>query len=322
MRRTNAAKSYTMLKIKSQVPLAPLTTFEIGGEARYMAEVKNEAEIRDAIEWAKEHGVPFRILAGGSNVLAPDDGFDGLVIRIVSAMGAMVPIAPMEGVFMVDAGCGLLALIREAATAGWGGWEKMAGIPGTIGGAARGNAGAFGTEIKDVAERVDAFSIETGEARSFTAGECAFAYRQSFFKQHPEWIITKVVVQLKPVVPGESIQLIEDTIVEREKRHLQNVRAAGSFFMNPVAPTEVVAAFEAERRVQSREGRVPAGWLIEKAGMKGFAVGGASASMQHPNYIVSDGTATEADVRAVATAVIAGVKEKFGIELREEAVVW
>lgn len=282
-----------------------------------MAEVKNEAEMREAIAWAREQSAEFRILAGGSNVLAPDGGFDGLVIHVVPGEYSFA-----DGVLTADAGCNLLALIRETAAQGWGGWEKMAGIPGTIGGAARGNAGAFGTEIKDVAERVDAFNIETGEARSFTNEECTFAYRQSFFKQHPEWVITKVVVALKAVDPIESTQLIEATIAEREKRHLQNVRAAGSYFMNPVAPPELVLQFETEKQVKSRENRVPAGWLIEKAGMKGFTVGGAQSSMQHPNYIISDGTATAEDVTAVAAAVRAAVREQFGIELSEEAVVW
>lgn len=307
-----------MINIHSQVPLAPLTTFKIGGEAKYFVEVKTEAELREAIFWAREQGVQFALLAGGSNVLVNDTGFDGLLMHIVPGEWQLDD----AGVLTADAGCNLLALIRAVGERGWGGWEKMAGIPGTIGGAARGNAGAFGTEIKDVAQRVDAFNVETGEARSFAPTACDFAYRQSFFKQHPEWVIMKVVVALKPVEPSESMQLIESTIAEREKRHLQNVLAAGSFFMNPVAPKEVVAAFEADKGVQSREGRVPAGWLIEQSGMKGFAVGGASASTQHPNYIISDGTATAEEVKAVAAAVVKAVEENFGITLHEEAVTW
>lgn len=321
-----------MLNLKSQVPLAPLTTFQIGGEARFLREVCTEPEMREAIQWAKEHGVEFRILAGGSNVLVPDIGFDGLVIHIVEGSHELSP----EGVLTADAGCNLLGLIREASGKGWGGWERMAGIPGTIGGAARGNAGAFGTEIKDVAVRVDAFNVEAGKyytttkmvetscppVRVFRNEECEFAYRQSFFKKHPEWVITKVVVQLLPVGLAESSRLIEETIAEREKRHLQNVRAAGSYFMNPVAPPEIVSQFEAEKQVQAREGRVPAGWLIEKAGMKGFAVGGAQSSMQHPNYLVNNGSATASDVQAVAVAVKEAVRQMFGIELAEEAVTW
>lgn len=307
-----------MIQIHNHVPLGPLTTFKIGGEAKYFVEVKTERDLQGAVEWARERDLPFVLLAGGSNVLIADTGYDGLVIHIVEGEWRL----DNEGHLAADAGCNLLNLIREASAKGWGGWEKMAGIPGTIGGAARGNAGAFGTELKDVCIGVRAVHAQTGEARLFTREECAFAYRQSFFKEHPEWIVTRVAVRLQPRIAIHSQKLIEDTIAERQKRHLQNVLAAGSYFMNPVASAEVVAQFEKDKGVQSREGRVPAGWLIEQAGMKGYAAGGASASIQHPNYIVSDGTATAADVKAVAAAVIAKVQEQFGITLREEAATW
>jgi UDP-N-acetylmuramate dehydrogenase len=306
-----------MIDVQSQIPLAPLTTFKIGGIAKHFVEVKTANEIYEAIQWAKDNRVRFAILAGGSNVLIADTGYDGLLIHIVQGDW----IIDDAGVLSADAGCNLLSIIREAGAKGWGGWEKMAGIPGSIGGAARGNAGAFGTEIKDVARHIEAFNVATGDSRVFEPAECAFAYRQSFFKQHPEWIITQVSVSLRAIDPAASARTIDETIAEREKRHLQNVLAAGSFFMNPIAPPEVVAQFEQEKSVQSREGRVPAGWLIEKAGMKGFAIGGASASMQHPNYVVSDGHATAADVRAVAAAIIKAVENQFGITLREEAAL-
>ncbi len=120
---------------------------------------------------------------------------------------------------------------------------------------------------------------------------------------------------------AESAKRAEETIAEREKRHLQNVRAAGSYFMNPKAPPEIVTMFEQEKQTKSREGRVPAGWLIEKAGMKGATVGGAIASLQHPNYIVNQGNATAENVRALADEVKEAVKSQFGVELAEEASI-
>ena len=113
----------------------------------------------------------------------------------------------------------------------------------------------------------------------------------------------------------------DDTILEREKRHLQNVRAAGSFFMNPVAPKEIQELFEKEKNTKSREGRVPAGWLIEKAGMKGAVLGGAEASLQHPNYLVNRDKATAKEVLALAEKIKIAVREKFGIDLKEEAAI-
>lgn len=304
------------MKFRENIPLAPLTTFEIGGPAKYLVDVRSENDIREAIVWATDKGLSFVILGGGSNVLVPDNGLDALVIRFV---GNLYSIGGGE----VDAwaGTNLLTAMQALGAQGWGGWEKLAGIPGTIGGAARGNAGAFGPEMKDFVTRVRALNGKSGEVRDFTNPECDFSYRHSFFKDHPEWIITRVFIRLEKVDPVESARLVAETITEREKRHLQNVRAAGSYFMNPKAPPEIVGMFEKEKQTKSREGRVPAGWLIEKAGMKGATVGGAIASLQHPNYIVNQGGATSHDVCNLAQTIKLEVFNQFNVELYEEAAV-
>lgn len=304
------------IRVQEHVPLAPLTTFKIGGPARFLVEARSEDYIREAFLEAKRLGAPFVVLAGGSNVLVPDEGLEALVVRIT---GGDFSFSGNE--LSADSGCNLLSLIREASERSLGGWEKLSGIPGSVGGAVRGNAGAFGTEIKDVTRKVRAFDVETGDMREFENVACSFSYRQSFFKQHPEWLITRVFLYLQPTTREESERLSEETIRERERRHLQNVQAAGSYFMNPVAPEEIQRMFEKEKGIASREGRVPAGWLIEKAGLKGASVGGARASEQHPNYIVNTGAATARDVRALAERIKNEVKEKFGVELKEEAVV-
>lgn len=304
------------MEIRENVLLAPLTTFEIGGAARYFVEVTNEEQIREAVDWANANGKQFVVLAGGSNVLVHDAGVDGLVIHIVEGAHALD-----LDTLTADPGCNLLNLIRETGKSGFGGWEKMAGIPGSIGGAARGNAGAFGTEIKDVATKVRALNTETGVVRDFAVHDCDFSYRHSYFKDHSQWIVTRVTLKLQRVAPEISAQIVEQTIAERERRHLQNVKAAGSFFMNPIAPPEIVAMFELEKDTVSREGRVPAGWLIEKSGQKGKQVGGAIASLQHPNYIVNTGNATAYDVMTLANRIKQEVQEKFGILMREEAAL-
>ncbi len=305
-----------MQNLREHVPLAPLTTFEIGGEARYFVDVHNNGDVLDALRWADVNHVKVVLIAGGSNVLVPDVGIDGLVVRMQGNTHTF------DGFRLTaNAGCNLLLLINEASPKGIGGWEKLAGIPGSIGGAVRGNAGAFGPEIKDFVHEVQAISRDTRVERIFGTEECTFSYRNSFFKQNPEWIITQVTLDLQEADPELSALLARDTIAEREKRHLQNVRAAGSFFMNPVAAKDIVDLFEAEKGVTSRENRVPAGWLIEKAGMKGAAVGGAIASLQHPNYIVNQGSATAQDVRNLATSIKQEVRNRFGIDLQEEAAL-
>lgn len=303
------------LDIKEHVALAPYTTFQIAGEASHMVDVRTEDELKEALQWAKERDLRHVLLSGGSNVLVPEQ-LDALVIHLLGDE------CDVRG-NIIDSwtGTNLYLLIRTMGAKGLGGWEKLAGIPGTIGGAVRGNAGAFGPEIKDFVTSVQAINATTGGTREFTNAECTFAYRNSFFKQNPEWIVLRIKLELQRVDAKASMQLANETIVERDKRHLQNVKAAGSFFMNPVAPQAIIDMFESEKGVKSRENRVPAGWLIEKAGMKGATVGGAIASLQHPNYIVNTGTATAHDVRNLAQMIKTEVFNKFGVELHEEAAL-
>lgn len=301
------------MEIREHVQLSPLTTFEIGGTARYFCEVSDESGVREALGWAREKGVPFFIIAGGSNILVPDGALEGLVIRVGGEKFQFTDTG-----LEAQAGCNLLSLIRASAEQGMGGWEKLAGIPGTIGGAVRGNAGAFGPEIKDFVTWVRAINTKTEDVHEFSNAECEFDYRMSFFKKNPEWIVLDVHLKL-----GESNpELIDETIAEREKRHIQNVKAAGSYFMNPVASQRIVNMFEEEKGVQSRGGRVPAGWLIEKAGMKGVSLGGAQVSPQQANYIINTGNATAEDVRELAQKVKDEVKRQFDVTLTEEAVVF
>jgi UDP-N-acetylmuramate dehydrogenase len=303
----------TQLQIHEHVPLAPLTTFQIGGAARYFVEVHTEEELRQALTWAQENKQKFFVLSGGSNVLFADAGFDGLVIKM-----AITELVQDDLRITAGAGCILLDVITFAASHDLSGWSAMAGIPGTIGGAARGNAGAFGTEMTDVLVELRALHVQTGELRTFHHDECEFTYRNSFFKQHPEWIITSVTVKLHADERSEIEVAIATTIAEREKRHLQNVRAAGSFFMNPEAPTSVCAEFTQDKGVECRAGRVPAGWLIDNAGMKGECVGDACCSDQHPNYLVNNGTARAEDVMILASRVKTRVRDTYGVQLHEE----
>lgn len=305
-----------MQEIRENVMLAPLTTFKIGGPARYFLDVRSEGDVQEALAWARERGVRVIVISGGSNVLIPDGGLDALVIHPVGNLYGFE-----NGILDAWGATNLLFAIQALGTQGYGGWEKLAGIPGTIGGAVRGNAGAFGSEIKDFITEVRAISLQSGEISVYDNAACDFSYRHSYFKDHPELLITRAKLRLLEVAPDASKKSAEDTIAERERRHLQNVQAAGSFFMNPVAPRNIIELFEKEKGVKSREGRVPAGWLIEKAGLKGAKVGGAQASEQHPNYLVNTGNATAHDVRNLAQQIKLEVFSQFGVDLREEAAL-
>jgi UDP-N-acetylmuramate dehydrogenase len=305
-----------MAQIQHKIALAPHTTFGIGGAAEFFVDAKSEGDIREALLWAREQRVPIFVMGGGSNLLVPDEGVEALVMRVANQQWS---VAGEE--VTAEAGCILDSLIRATGLMKLGGLEKMAGIPGTLGGAIRGNAGAFGTEIKDAIITVRVLDINTLTIRDMPASECHFTYRNSMFKSHPELLILSAKLRLRQGDPRRIATDIDETIAERERRHIQNVRAAGSYFMNPVAKDDVRHLFEAEKGVSSREGRVPAGWLIEKAGGKGLRIGDAQSSEQHADYIVNQGHATAKDVRTLASSIKALVQEKFGIELKEEAVV-
>nr|MBP9669655.1 FAD-binding protein [Candidatus Paceibacterota bacterium] len=216
-------------------PLKEETTFGIGGPAERYVVAVTEDEVRDALAQAAMTRKKVTILAGGSNVLIADDGIEGVTLHMRGGTWKV------KGTTLhVQAGVSLTAVIREMAAQGIGGWEDLSGIPGTVGGAIRGNAGAFGTEIAKVLKEVRALDVETGHLRSFSAAQCRFTYRHSFFKTHPQWLLLDAVFTLNVVDSKSAVERIDKTLMERERRHLQNVRAAGSFFMNPTAESSVI----------------------------------------------------------------------------------
>lgn len=301
------------MNIVEHKSLKELTTFGIGGNARYYTACEDESEILDALQFCHDSQFPYTILSGGSNVLIADSGYTGCIIH-VQTKGSV----RMGKTLTIDAGVVLLDSIQRSHEYALGGWEKLAGIPGSIGGAIRGNVGAFGGEIKEFCTSVRALHSQTLDERVFTNEECEFSYRSSYFKENPEWVILSATFALQNLDTEAGIKSAQETIAERERRHLQNIPCAGSYFMNPVAPQWVQDEFRRERNAEPREGRVPAGWLIEKVGMKGFTVGGASSSSMHANYLINNGTATAEDVRAVARAIQDKVQNTYLTYLHEE----
>ena len=302
-------------QIKEYEPLNKYTTFKIGGPARYFFEVRDELQLKYTLEFARDKNMPVFIMAGGSNILFADEGYPGVVVKLqfrgVSIDGENVTVA---------SGVNLKELVFLLSRRKLSGMQNLCGIPGSVGGAVFGNAGAFGTEMKDVVKFATALNTETGERKTFSNKEMEFAYRESYFKKNPQWVVVTVLLKLEKVnfnVEKEA----QKTLAEREKRHLQDVQAAGSFFKNPQAPEHVIEMFEKDKGVKSRGGRVPAGWLIEKAGLKGFSVGDAQSSLQHPNYIINKGGATASDVLKVKAKIEEEVFKQFQVKLEPEVRV-
>lgn len=303
-----------MLSIRRDVPLAPFSTFQIGGPADFFAGVTTVPELIEALDYARENNLKTFVFSGGSNLLIADRGFRGLVIRI-----ANVAVRFTERDIYADAGANLFDLIQIANGRGLAGMERLAGIPGSLGGAIRGNAGAFGAELSDVILSVKVYDCERAALREFSKQDCQFRYRNSYFKSHPELVILSAKLRLTGGNPTELASIADQTIATREAKHPQNAKCAGSFFMNPaVSDAALREEFFKDTGKTPKDDKLPAGWLIDHVGLRGKRLGGAQVSALHPNYFVNTGTATAEDVIMLASLVKQRVRDTLGIQLHEE----
>lgn len=303
-----------MLTFQSEIPLASFTTFGIGGPAEYFVQVTTLPELIEALEYAEKNQLPVFVFSGGSNLLIADKGVRGLVIRLSSTSARV-----HEHKILADAGATLLSVVTLASEYGLAGMERLAGIPGSLGGAIRGNAGAFGMEIGRVVQRVKFYDREQEKIREFSRSECQFGYRTSYFKTHPAYVILSAELLLQPGVRHELQEINADTMATREAKHPQSAHCAGSFFMNPVVKDqELHAEFFKDTGMPSKDGKLPAGWLIDHVGLRGKKIGGAMVSKQHPNYIVNTESATAEQVIMLASLVKQRVRDELDVILKEE----
>lgn len=303
------------IKIQENIPLAPLTTFKIGGPALYYTEAHTASDVMEAIEYAKTESVPAFVFGGGSNVLFSDQGFPGLVIHMVSK-GVQI-----EGERVTAfAGTKLLDLILAVEEHGLAGLENLSGVPGFVGGAVRGNAGAFGSEVSTWLTEVTAVNLREGMVKTFKKEECTFSYRKSFFKENKDWVIIEAKFVFKEKKRSDELARIrKDVMAKREAKHPQDAQCAGSFFMNPVVTDQALLdEFAAETGMPSKDGKLPAGWLVTHVGLRGKKIGGAQMSNQHPNYLVNVDGATAEDVVMLSSLVKTKVRDELGIRLQEE----
>lgn len=304
-----------MITLQENIPLAPFTTFKIGGSARYFVAVASDEEVIEALRYAKDHHIRVFVLGGGSNILFSDAGFEGLVIKLEN--NTIV----IDGT-MITAGAGAMlpAVVDFAIKRSLAGMELMAGIPGTLGGAVRGNAGAFGVEIGSLVSSVTFLDTKRLDVQTVTREGCGFSYRQSFFKKNPQMIVLSASLVLASGDASELGRIAQETIAKREAKHPQNLACAGSFFMNPlVTDKDLLEEFKKDTGVASRDGKLPAGWLIDHVDLRGKRIGGAQVSDIHPNYILNTGNATAEDVLILSSIIKQRVRTQLNVELKEEA---
>jgi UDP-N-acetylmuramate dehydrogenase len=303
-----------MFTLRENVPLAPLTTFRVGGPARYYSEVSCALEMAEVLDYAEKHELPLCIIGGGSNTLFSDKGFPGIVTRVIDG-----GISVSHDRVAAGAGMMLHEVVRAAELAGLQGIEKLAGIPGSFGGALRGNAGAFGTEIGDHVMSVKALDRHTGMVHEYDLTKCQFSYRESVFKKNSHLVILSGELKLKVGDKAELERIARETVATREAKHPQSAKCAGSFFMNPtVTDKHLLAEFEKDTGKPTKDGKLPAGWLIDHVGLRGKKIGDAQVSQMHPNYIVNTGKATAEDIITLASLVKTRVRDELGVRLREE----
>jgi UDP-N-acetylmuramate dehydrogenase len=302
--------------MQRDIPLSRLTSYRIGGRARYFFDVKELVEIREAIVLASEGKLPLFVLGGGTNLLIADAGFPGVVVQ-----PNLRGIESQSETVRVGAGVLFSDLLAFASERGLAGLEWAGGLPGTVGGAVRGNAGCFGGEVKDVIKEVESIEAATGALRTRTNAECAFGYRTSIFrKQKGEEIVLSVTLNLRKGDPHAIQDAIQEKIDYRRARHPLEYPNIGSIFKNvdvALMPKERLPLVAHVVKTDPFP-VVPTAYLISEAGLKGVSFGGAMVSPKHPNFIVNIGEARAADVEALIALTKHEVKEKFGVELEEE----
>jgi len=303
-------------RVKRDVPLAPMTTFKVGGPADLLIETQTGDEIARAVKLAHAAGVKVTMLGGGSNVLIADAGIRGLVIRPrggeVARIGGDQPAvssAPPVALVRVDAAVTINGLVRWTINRGYAGLEAWAGTPGTVGGAIYGNAHWKKTDIGDLVESIRLLKPD-GAVLQVPADRMEFDYDYSRLKRTGE-IVIWVAFRVTPGADSTALRVVaRESLAFRKKTQPLESPSAGCIFMNPDPVRDKIPA-----------GIPPsAGALVDRAGLKGAVLGGARVSPTHANFIINDGSASAGEIHALVEKCRTAVQEQFGVTLRNEII--
>jgi len=298
------------MQILENEPMNKHTSFKVGGSAHYYVKAECINDLKKAFELAREKGLPYFILGNGTNLLVADKGFDGVVITLAGEFSEIEDLG--NGAFKVGAATPLGRFARSAMKLGFAGIHKLAGIPGTLGGAIYMNAGAYGQEIGTCCTTVTTMDAE-GNLRERPACECGFGYRQSAFQKLGETIVSATFQLPAATTEGKAVADLEAELAEcmakRKASQPLNKPNAGSTFKR------------LEHGAADTPTQIAPGYYIEQAGLKGYRIGGAEVSTLHANFIVNAGGATAKDILDLSKYVQSKVAEKFGIELHREIIL-
>ena len=310
------------MQILENEPMSKHTSFKVGGPARFFVKAESLADLKEAFALAREKGLPRFILGNGTNLLVSDNGFEGVVITLAGEFSDIADLG--AGLFKAGAATPLGRFARTTLKQGYAGIHKLAGIPGTLGGALYMNAGAYGQEIGTRCTQVVTLDAD-GNTHEYSNEDCAFGYRRSIFQKaraaHPagaaETILSATFQLESGSLAGESQEQtvarleaeLAECMAKRKATQPLNMPNAGSTFKR------------LERGSSEMPQQVAPGYYIEQAGLKGYRIGGAEVSTLHANFIVNAGGATAKDILDLSDYVKATVAEKFGIELQREIIL-
>ncbi|MFA6423988.1 MAG: UDP-N-acetylmuramate dehydrogenase [Candidatus Magasanikbacteria bacterium] len=306
---------YTELKnygdLKTNAPFSKLTTIAIGGPAQYLVRVSDTNKFVELLNYLNGEGVNYFILGGGSNLLMPDSGLEGVTIKVQTSKIELV-----DNTIIAEAGAQLGAVLNLAIKNNLAGLEWAVGIPGTIGGAVRGNAGAMGLDIAHTISKVEIW--RDGEVIEVQKSDCQFGYRESLFKFNKD-IVLRACFELKPGDKKEMMEKVQGYMKHRAGRY-PRFPSAGSFFKNIKLAKWAGDVKELPELFQQR-GTVPVGWVMEQLDIKGLEVGGAKISDEHGNFIVNFQDAKQTDVLKIVEIMKEKAYNKFKIELETEVEI-
>ncbi len=299
------------LRLLADEPLARHTRFGIGGTATLFCDAPDQDSFVAALKTLQQAALPHVVIGGGTNLIVADTGFAGVVLRF-SGAGIQVE----DTLLRAEAGTVLQDVVDRSIMRGLKGMQTMTGIPGFLGGALYGNAGAYGQSIQ---ERVVTVRATDGERTAvFSKAECHFQYRESWFKNHKDWVILEADLRFEEGDATELQKAADEIRRVRDKKYPPSMKCAGSIFKN-VFFAQLPQAVQAEAPVQLvRDGKVPSAWFLEQAGVMGMRRGDIQVASYHANLIYNDGAGTAADLVAVIQECKQRVVERFGFELEEE----
>ncbi len=299
------------IRLERDVPLSQHTRFGLGGPADFYLTTADPVGFAQALAIVRASGLDYVVIGGGTNLIVADEGFRGVCLRLTSNW------IHNDGLRVdVDCGATLQALVDYTVDRGLKGLETMTGIPGSVGAAVYGNAGAYGHSIQ---ERVRKVRFLDGESiREFTNEECHFHYRESIFKTNKQWIILSATLEMEPGDAPSLREIADRILTTRNRKYPPTMRCAGSIFKNFLLaelPPRVVSEIPANVII---EGKVPSAWFLEQVGAKGMKQGGIEVADYHSNLIYNAGDGTARELLQIVSELKRRVRERWDIPLEEE----